>query len=186
MANSFRKQILDILFEPEEGPEINKIEEKPEVKIPNNLNAQDLLYGKKEKTVENKEVQKEKTSTFIDYTKNEKTGDEKVIVETKKEQPSYVFEPQPNISPIFGDLDAGKTKKKKKVAKLDYVQVDKPANDYLGIVPSPIYGYDTQKANASHEEFFTENIAEDEVLDEDDETILADSEIDLFADYYKD
>lgn len=134
MANSnfdtttIKEKFLNILFEPEDGEE-DEVKE-PEIKVKpkqSHIKATDILYGKKD----------EHESPFID------------INEITKEPPNLTineeFVSSPNISPIFGNIDDAKKQKKSTASTtLNYASVDKPNSSVLGMVLSPVYGYDTR------------------------------------------
>ena len=142
-----RKKFLDILFEPDseeieaEAP-LSEIKEEA-VKVENSVienvknietikspNVKDVLYGKQEKP-----------SSFIDYFEVPKT-------EKPVERDSETYEMRENVSPIFGPV----VQKERKKKSINDKEVQKAvssinSNDFNGIVISPIYGYDDNKAN---------------------------------------
>ena len=142
--NDFKKKIFDIIFEPDtedvkaEAPlsDVNEYKKEPEkeetfepVKMPK---AKDILYGKTEKS-----------SPFINYTEVPRKEEPKIEMNNKP-----VYEMRENVSPIFGPI-VQKEKKKRNVTEKE-IQKAISSNfnsEYTGIVLSPIYGYDTNKAN---------------------------------------
>ncbi|MDO4500713.1 MAG: hypothetical protein Q4B60_05490 [Erysipelotrichaceae bacterium] len=211
MANTttIKQKFLDILFEPENEEEERKLKETEKKKSENSLSAKDLLYKTNKETdlvspkpapqpVKQAPVTPKPSPTFINYNKEKEIEIPKIVEETKEE----IYVSRPNLSPIFGDMDASNPKKKKnenKTVNATFAATDKPSSSYLGIVLSPIYGYDTLKAN---EERVKVNKVEEEKLDMtedlgdifateefkqeafDDETEVVPAEIDLFADFY--
>lgn len=141
--SDIKKKFLDILFEQEteeieaEAPLVDvKVEKKEEVKHNEKKesikspNVKDVLYGKQDKP-----------SSFIDYfevPKREKP------VDTVNEAP---YEMRDNVSPIFGPITQKEKKKKTATEKEIQKAVSSATQEYTGIVISPIYGYDTSKAN---------------------------------------
>ena len=113
-----------------------------------------------------------------------------------------IYVAQPALSPIFGDLDKGNTKKKKnEPISVDYASTEKPSSNYLGIVLSPIYGYDSVSANDARSKL---NKSEEKIVDQDITSDLSDifatdefkveafkqeeeneDSIDLFGDFYR-
>ena len=198
MANSqtIKQRFLDILFENEDDEEenINKVsnvKETPRVK------ASDILYTKKEEKDIKEDKPKKSESAFINY-------DDKFIKEEKKtEKIEEVYVAQPALSPIFGDLDKNNVKKKKtEPISVDYASTEKPSSNYLGIVLSPIYGYDSVSANDARSKL---NNKEEKIIDQDITSDLSDifatdeykqevfkqeekeneEPIDLFGDFYR-
>lgn len=141
--SDIKKKFLDILFEQEteeieaEAPLVDvKVEKKEEVKHneikepTKSPNVKDVLYGKQDKP-----------SSFIDYfevPKREKP------VDTVNEE---TYEMRDNVSPIFGPITQKEKKKKTATEKEIQKAVSSATQEYTGIVISPIYGYDTSKAN---------------------------------------
>ncbi|MBR0461724.1 MAG: hypothetical protein IJJ00_03300 [Erysipelotrichaceae bacterium] len=196
---SFKDRILGIIFEPE--PDENDTE-KPK-KAPNDaprLKAEDLLYGKnkdKDDMEEPKERPVHNNSTFINYKPENSPRPEP--------EPAYhEYVSSPNISPIFGPIETEKKGKKKETVSVDYASVEKPGNSPLGMVMSPIYGYDTRKANEERSKMQSEEKEEETIVDFDITEDLGDifgsdefkqeaneeeeqnytEEIDLFSDFY--
>ena len=143
-----RKKFIDILFEPDEEIDIDapltdvktrssdrkdiKKESKKEIKKEPSkvIDAREVLYG-----------EPSKQTSFIDYfdgINNKKPNDKKVAEEEK-------YEMHDNVSPIFGLLNQ-KERKKKTVSEKEIQKAITPS-DYISVVLSPIYGYDTAKAN---------------------------------------
>lgn len=142
--SDIKKKFLDILFEPEseeieaEAP-LTEVKEKTinkETVLSGDIvapKAKDILYGK----------QDNKHSSFIDY-----------YVVPKKEKPiedvqEEAYEMRGNVSPIFGTI-AQKEKRKKPVNDKDVqkaIASGATSDEYVGVVISPIYGYDANKAN---------------------------------------
>ena len=208
MANSttIKQRFIDILFEPdeEESIDINKNEnrkiDKSQIKEASPISAKDLLYGKQEK-----EPREQKSTTFINLTEDKPVVNKpKEVVAVEEE----VYIASPNLSPIFGNIEGNSKKKQKKMTdtNIDYAAVKKPSSNYLGMVLSPIYGYDTVKANDARAKltepvkvdytdmditedltdiFATEEfrVPEEEKRDTEEEINKTD-EIDLFSDLY--
>ena len=142
--NDFKKKIFDIIFEPEiedvkaEAPltDVNEFKKETEdkesfepVKMPK---AKELLYNKQEKS-----------SPFIDYTVLPRKEEPKI---ENNNQP--VYEMRENVSPIFGPIAQKERKKRNATEKEIQKAVSNSFNgEYTGIVISPIYGYDVNKAN---------------------------------------
>lgn len=214
MANTqtLKQRFLDILFEDDDEEIIEEPKEKVVREAPR-IKASDLLYGKKEnspliiKDEPKKEVVKpkvEKTekvenkvnNTFINY--GEKTVENKPKEVKEKVEEMYIS--QPALSPIFGNVEKDKKKSKEEPISVDKAFVDKPNSNHLGIVLSPIYGYDS----ARYEEIKKEPVKKETYVDKDITTDLGDifatdefkkeafnedeetktSEIDLFSDFY--
>lgn len=137
MANSnfdtttIKEKFLNILFEPEDEVDGQVESKRKEIKVQpkqSPIKATDILYGKKDD---------EHESPFID------------INEITKEPPNLTineeFVSSPNISPIFGNIDEAKKQKKSTASTtLNYASVDKPNSSVLGMVLSPVYGYETR------------------------------------------
>ena len=139
--------VMDLLFEQDEEEVIIADEPLEPVNV-----AKPAAYPKAKEVIYN--IPKPKsTSTFINV-------DEEVKSEIKTEKESTVSEPvvyeaQPNLSPIFGVIKTSVT-----------AQTNPPKNSVLGTVLSPIFGYDTQRANEVREEYglMMENSKEDESI----------------------
>lgn len=167
--SDIKKKFLDILFEPEteeieaEAPLVDvkvekpikeeKVEtidnkEKETVKTPN---AKDILYGKQDKP-----------SSFIDYFEVPK-------VEKYVEEKPETYEMKENVSPIFGPISQ-KERKKKTASEKDIQKAvtSTSTNEYTGIVLSPIYGYDSGKANDARKTMFGKYIKENQNETNDD------------------
>ena len=197
MANSqtIKQRFLDILFEDEDEEEeivkkVQNVKETPRVK------ASDILYAKKEEKEIKEEKPKSSESAFINY------SEKKVNEEKKIDKPDEIYVAQPALSPIFGDLDKGNAKKKKaETISVDYASTEKPSSNYLGIVLSPIYGYDSVSANDARSKL---NKTEEKIVDQDITSDLSDifatdefkveafkqeeeneDSIDLFGDFYR-
>lgn len=142
--SDFKQKIIDIIFEPEtpvviaEAPltDVKKAEkpiEKKEilttVKIPK---AKDIIYKKQEKD-----------SPFININEvpRKEEPEQNQIVEP-------VYEMRENVSPIFGPI-IQKERKKRNASEKDIQRAinNSFSGEYTGIVLSPIYGYDVNKAN---------------------------------------
>lgn len=207
MANTqtIKQKFLDILFEDDDDDEAYE-PVKPKVKreVPR-VKASDLLYKKEEKklvdvkneTPVKEEVKQEKeNNTFINYGQQDNNA---YKVETKQEKvEEYTYTPA--LSPIFGNVEKDKKNKKDETVSVDYAATDKPSSNHLGIVLSPIYGYDTAKEVEvkepvkKKEEYKDKDITTDlgdifatdefkqEAFKEDDKEKT--SEIDLFSDFY--
>lgn len=153
--SDIKKKFLDILFEPEteeieaEAPLVDVKVEKPIIEEPvidkkevvketiKTPNAKDILYGKQDKP-----------SSFIDYFEVPKI---EKPVEDKPEE----YEMRENVSPIFGPIS--QKERKKKIASEKDIQkavTNTSASEYTGIVLSPIYGYDSGKANDARKSVF--------------------------------
>lgn len=207
MANTqtIKQKFLDILFEDDEDDEAYE-PVKPKVKreVPR-VKASDLLYKKEEKklvdvkneTPVKEEVKQEKeNNTFINYGQQDNNA---YKVETKQEKvEEYTYTPA--LSPIFGNVEKDKKNKKDETVSVDYAATDKPSSNHLGIVLSPIYGYDTAKEVEVKEPikkkeeykdkdittdlgdiFATDEFKQEAFKEEDKEKT---SEIDLFSDFY--
>lgn len=207
MANTqtIKQKFLDILFEDDDDDEAYE-PVKPKVKreVPR-VKASDLLYKKEEKklvdvkneTPVKEEVKQEKeNNTFINYGQQDNNA---YKVETKQEKvEEYTYTPA--LSPIFGNVEKDKKNKKDETVSVDYAATDKPSSNHLGIVLSPIYGYDTAKEVEVKEPikkkeeykdkdittdlgdiFATDEFKQEAFKEEDKEKT---SEIDLFSDFY--
>lgn len=148
-SSTIKQRFMDILFEPDEEEKINEMKQerridKSQITETSTIKATDILYKKggndDQKTVF---INLTETKTNANTTQNE----EKPLVE---EEP-YVT--SPNLSPIFGNIDNTKKKRKSSTANVDYASTEKPSSNYLGMVLSPIYGYDTIKANDARAKF---------------------------------
>lgn len=144
-SNTIKEKFMNILFEPEEEedeyPKRDILEEIKKDKNlrpkPSTIKATDLLYGKKDSD--------SSSQVFIDL--NEITKEPPEVVTNEE----YVA--SPNISPIFGNIDESKkTKKSNNSTTLNYASVDKPSSNYLGMVLSPIYGYDSNNTEDNKQE----------------------------------
>lgn len=205
MANTttIKQKFLDILFEGDPSSDSKpKAEEKKTEE--RRLKASELLYGKKSAPIiapkrEEKAVVSSadtqsnvSTSAFINYNQDKNIEIPKL---QEEEKPEEIYVRKPNLSPIFGDLDATNTKKKKQVTiNANYASVDKPASSYLGMPLSPIFGYDSrqiveEKTKSSKESLdMTQDLgdifASDEYKQEvKEEAEVVPMEIDLFADF---
>jgi len=209
MANNntqtIKQRVMDILFEDEAKNEVSNKEEvkkeesviltKPKVKTQGTYKASDLLYGKKD----------ENGKPFINL-EEEKKSTPVSAKEFVKSVEEYVS--SPNISPMFGTI-APKIKKSDDASSIDYATVEKPESNYLDMVLSPIYGYDSRKANEARtnleqvkevkkvesvdvtEDLFATletKLAESKERHSslEDESMTKTSEMDLFADFYLD
>ena len=198
---SFKDKILGIIFEPE--PDENdpvKLKKTPN-EAPR-LKAEELLYGRN-KDKDDMQVPEDKpvhnNSTFINYRPGSSPRPE------PEPEPAYQeYVSAPNISPIFGPIETEKKGKKKETVSVDYASVEKPGNSPLGTVMSPIYGYDTKKANEERSKLQSEEKEEETIVDFDITEDLGDifgsdefrqeaneeeeqnytEEIDLFSDFY--
>jgi len=167
MEKDIKQIIKDILFEEEttedtsEHVEVFK-EMAPQVEKPSfdepSIKAEDVIYKK---------------SAFIDLdSKNNKPVD--YVSETKE-----VYEFSSNISPIFGPIN--NTNRDNHInsdiskEKTDII-TNKPSDNHLDIVPSPIYGY------ASKEDFIEDTTEYNSYID-DELDVLKDREISLFDDF---
>lgn len=152
---NFKDKIMDILFDSDTDPIVEdgplkdpippkkdtkpiKEDKKPDqnkaplepVKGPS---AKDILYGNK-KTNE----------IFIDIFPS-KDGQVASKSEDSKEEK---YELRENVSPIFGIINQKEKKKKQSNIKAEQKAiVNNPPSEYVNIVISPIYGYDTARAN---------------------------------------
>lgn len=193
MANSqsIKKKFLDILFEPDDEEE--KKVQKSNTSVNNDnapLKATDLLYGKKTS----------KSSAFINLADEVNKEDNTEDVSNSEEKPFYTS--SPNLSPIFGNIDSNKKKKTFSTnGAVDFAYTDKPNGNYLDMVMSPIYGYDTNSANEArskldllrqnhfHDNDITEDLSDifstDEFKQEinNSEPEINNSEIDLFSSF---
>lgn len=203
MANTttIKQRFMDILFEDEDDLPVKRekvekpkpvILEKPKYKSEvTPINAKDFLYGKKEN----------QSNTFINLDEGKKI-DVKAVVEQQDD-----FVATPNLSPIFGTID-NKTRKSNEETSVDYASVQKSDTNYLDMVLSPIYGYDTKQANEARSSLVVEKNPEIKSVDVTDDlfnttklntipkkTIKKEvkddifsrtSEIDLFSDFYLD
>lgn len=130
--NELTKKVLDMLFEPEkdevteEGPikDISTSKQKT-----NPLKAKDLLYGKPSDR-----------KPFLDYEDKQQ--------QYKKEE-TNIYVKQGNVSPIFGEIRTN-DRTKDVPSDLDRQRATTITNsDYQNIIISPIYGYDSTKANSA-------------------------------------
>lgn len=213
-TQTLKQRFLDILFEDDEDDAA--INEEPKEKVVREVprvKASDLLYGKKEnkpliikeeKKIEPKVEQvapKEKVNkeTFINYAEDIK---ENTKHEVRSQSVDEIYISQPALSPIFGNVEKDKKNKKDETVSVDYASVDKPNSNHLGIVLSPIYGYDTAKVEEvkepvkkKEESFKDKDITTDlgdifatdefkqEAFNEEEEKEKT-AEIDLFSDFY--
>ena len=190
--SSLKDKLLGMLFEPEESDSDPKhANEAPRLK------AEDLLYDKnRDRKPEPKEPSVRNSGTFINYND--------VPAEKTEPEPSYgEYVSSPNISPIFGPLETENKTKKSESISVDYASVEKPGSSHLGMVMSPIYGYDTKKANEERTRLQAEPEKEETIVDFDITEDLGDifegdeykqeaaddkepyaEEIDLFSDFY--
>lgn len=149
--SNLKDKIMDILFEDEppiiddapltdvnyakKEPKVTKEAKKEPKAEPSSraINAKEYLYG-----------QKTKQTSFINYSETPKkaTSKNREIEEEEK------YELRENVSPIFGVINQKERKKKSASEKeIQKAVVKSPPSEYVSIVISPIYGYDTDKAN---------------------------------------
>ena len=191
--SSLKEKLLGIIFEPETDADAKtrNPSETPRLK------AEDLLYDKnKDKKPEVKENASGNRGTFINYTEAPQ--------ERREPEQNYGdYVSSQNISPIFGPLDNESRSKKSESVNVDYASIEKPSSSHLGMVMSPIYGYDTKKANDERSRLQSGPEKEETIVDfditedlgdifegddykqeapEDKETYT--EEIDLFSDFY--
>lgn len=152
--SDLKKKIIDILFEPDETEvkvqvpfnTIQKtepvIKKAPETKP---LNAKEVLYG--DKNVNN--------NSFIDYeTKEEKEFRKEKEKERKELEEIYIR--QGNVSPIFGLIDENEkeTIQINNEVKANYDTGESSNNnEYINVILSPVYGYDSSKSVTSPDYF---------------------------------
>lgn len=152
---NFKDKIMDILFDSdtdpivEDGPLKDPIPQKKDTKtikedkkLEQNKapleqvkgpSAKDILYGNKK----GKDI-------FIDIFPS-KDGQAASKNENSKEEK---YELRENVSPIFGVINQKEKKKKQSNIKAEQKAiVNNPPSEYVNIVISPIYGYDTARAN---------------------------------------
>ena len=190
MTETLKDKLLDLLFEKDPPKDTDRPQEPKTVKKPEKetspIKAEDILYDRNRS-------QEKKNSTFINYNEPERNSREETV--------SAEYAPTPNLSPIFGPLDGDKKEKKDIKADVDYASVEKPKSSPLGTVMSPIFGYDSAKANelrAAHKEEekkeeiedfdITEDLGDifagDDYKQETEENENVTEEIDLFSDFY--
>lgn len=159
MKRDFRDTVINLLFEPEEDDE-QVVAEGPlqtvDVKKPHvakvappkreEINVKEIIYG-----------EKVKKPTFIDVDEKSETIAPVVNVPKADDHP---YEVQPNLSPIFGVIKDERVKVVKEVVA-DESQVKKPRTSYLGTVLSPIFGYDSEKANEARITYQSSDFEED-------------------------
>ena len=192
MTETLKDKLIDLLFEKDPPKEETRPQETKPVKRPepevSPIKAEDLLYDR------NKGHEK-KSGTFINYNEPDRNKEEEIM--------PVDYSPTPNLSPIFGPLDAEKKSRDKKDVKadVDYASTEKPKSSPLGTVMSPIFGYDSKKANELRDELreeekkeeiedfdITEDLGDifagDEYKQETEENETVAEEIDLFSDFY--
>ena len=133
--SDIKKRVLDLLFESDneevaiDAP-LKDLTTNKKKESSTSLKAKDVLYGNSEFN-----------PSFIDY-------EPKPII--KKAQKEEKYEMHSNISPIFGPLSEAKTAKAI-TSEIDTKKAteSKTTNEYSGVVISPIYGYDSSKANSA-------------------------------------
>ena len=140
--SDFKQKIMDILFEDdgteEVAPEASNTQN--EKKKASSVRAKDILYDKNNSH-----------QTFIEYLSDDlkqKDKEEKVINKKEIKEKEESYHSIENVSPIFGSVN-GKPEIKD-MPKKDVVE-EHPAfyssGEFTGIVISPIFGYDSIKAN---------------------------------------
>lgn len=161
MKKDIKDMVMDLLFEQNEEEVIIADEPLEPVNVakPSALpKAKEVIYN----------IPKPKaSSTFIDVDEETKTE-----VKTEKESTvsePFVYEAQPNLSPIFGIIKEKNTTPRPETKTPAVSQTNPPKNSVLGTVLSPIFGYDTQRANEAREEYgmMIENSKVDEIADTD-------------------
>ena len=158
MKKDIKDMVMDLLFEQDEEEVIIADEPLEPVNV-----AKPAAYPKAKEVIYN--IPKPKsTSAFINV-------DEEVKSEIKTEEESTVSEPvvyeaQPNLSPIFGVIKEKPSAERPVIKTSVTAQTNPPKNSVLGTVLSPIFGYDTQRANEVREEYglMMENSKEDESI----------------------
>lgn len=141
--SDLKKKFLDMLFEPEdetveEGP-IKDIDSNPKqkknVSNKNIPNAKDVLYGKQ--NVNN---------SFRDIKNLVSSEDNK----HKEDDVKFSYELKQNISPIFGNiLDQDYSKRSISEIEKQKATYSGSNEQYSGVIISPIFGYDSGKANSA-------------------------------------
>ncbi len=156
--NDLKKIFTDILFEPEEKVELEEIiKEKNKKETAGKsdrspFKASEILYRKS-------------GTAFINYDEKKSASD---TIDSSLDDGEYEF--SANISPMYGVINDGEKKSQEK-AEVNEKLVKRPANDYLDIVPSPIYGYGYKEDNETEFPEYEEasEKIENDVMEEDDE-----------------
>lgn len=174
-----KKKIIDILFEDDtpiidEAPLTDVKPLKKEVKDTSDIkkeevkdtsiripNAKEVLYGKKSKQ-----------SSFIDYldTDDSRSTNNKELIKEEK------YELRENVSPIFGPINQKERKRKSASEKeIQKAVVNNPPSEYVSVVISPIYGYDSDKANDARKVLEDKSDRKDNKMHEDMSLIFDDN-----------
>lgn len=156
----FKKKIIDILFEDDtDENESESLDVKKESTKKSAVKATDILYGNQE------------APSIMEFLSNETKTEVKEKPEQNEPENKEEYTAIKNVSPIFGSMEEEPHTKVEKPKEEKPIENPKfyGFGDFTGVVISPIFGFDSVRANEARKTMDIDSLSDNNVSSSDDE-----------------